>query len=207
MAPVAEADPATLIRRLTYDLTGLPPTPEQVVSFVEEYTVATSQKQRTQVWTAWVDRYLASPEFGEKWAQHWLDLARFAETHGYDKDKLRPNAWPYRDYVIRSFNEDKSFARFVQEQVAGDVLFPGEPDGIIGLGFLAAGPWDYVGHQEVGEDKLDGQVASTSIGMKWYQPSSTCFKAPPSSAPSVTTTNLIRSKWKITTASIPSLPR
>lgn len=159
LKPVGEADPVALIRRLTYDLTGLPPRPAQVELFVAEYTESRSNKKRSEVWQTWVDRYLASPKFGEKWAQHWLDLARFAETHGYDKDKLRPNAWPYRDYVIRSFNEDKPYARFVKEQVAGDVLYPAEPDGVIGLGFLAAGPWDFVGHYEVGEDKLDGRVA------------------------------------------------
>ena len=159
LKPAKEADPRTLIRRLSYDLTGLPPTPEQAESFVHAYDPTFSNSKRAAVWEQWVDHYLDAPEFGEKWAQHWLDLARFAETHGYDKDKLRPNAWPYRDYVIRSFNEDKPYARFVQEQVAGDVLFPGQPDGILGLGFLAAGPWDFVGHWEVGEDKLDGRIA------------------------------------------------
>lgn len=159
LSPVDEADAYTLIRRLSYDLTGLPPTPELVKRFVSEYKPAASVAQRDSIWGRWIDRFIDTPEFGEKWAQYWLDLARFAETHGYDKDKLRPNAWPYRDYVIRSFNEDKPYSQFVQEQVAGDVLYPGEPDGIIGLGFLAAGPWDFVGHQEVGEAKLDGRYA------------------------------------------------
>lgn len=148
LVPVDEAEPAILIRRLTYDLTGLPPTPDEVDAFL-----------KNPDWPALVDRLLASPEFGEKFASHWLDLARYAETHGYDKDKPRMNAWPYRDYVIRSFNEDKPYGRFVREQVAGDVLYPGEPDGVIGLGFLAAGPWDLIGHQEVGEAKLDGRIA------------------------------------------------
>ncbi|MBC9867109.1 MAG: DUF1549 domain-containing protein [Opitutae bacterium] len=159
LKPGKEADPRTLIRRLSYDLTGLPPTPEQAEGFVDAYDPTYSITQRAAVWEDWVDHFLNAPEFGEKWAQHWLDLARFAETHGYDKDKLRSNAWPYRDYVIRSFNEDKPYARFVQEQVAGDVLFPGQPDGVLGLGFLAAGPWDFVGHWEVGEQKLDGRIA------------------------------------------------
>ncbi len=100
-----------------------------------------------------------SQHYGERWARHWLDVVKYADTCGYDKDKLRPNAWPYRDYVIRSLNEDKPYARFVQEQIAGDVLFPGEPDGILGLGFLAAGPWDFIGHVEVPESKIDGKVA------------------------------------------------
>lgn len=149
LKPVSEADPATLIRRLSYDLTGLPPDPALVSSFV------TQPSSFEQV----VDTLLASPAFGEKWAQHWLDLVRYAETHGYDKDKPRLNAWPYRDYVIRSLNDDKPYGRFVQEQIAGDALFPGQPDGVLGLGFLSAGPWDFIGHSEVGEGKVDGRIA------------------------------------------------
>ena len=106
-----------------------------------------------------VDSLLASPHFGERWARHWLDVVHFGETHGYDKDQPRPNAWPYRDYVIRAFNSDKPYDRFVREQVAGDVLFPGTVDGVEALGFLAAGPWDFIGHVEVPESKIDGKVA------------------------------------------------
>ncbi|MEZ6152639.1 MAG: DUF1549 domain-containing protein [Pirellulaceae bacterium] len=145
------ADRATLIRRLTYDLIGLPPTPEEVSDFVADADPGAYEKL--------VDRLLESKHYGEHWARHWLDVAKYADSCGYDKDKLRPNAWPYRDYVIRSFNEDKPYARFVQEQIAGDVLFPDEPDGIVGLGFIAAGPWDFIGHVEVAEAKLDGKVA------------------------------------------------
>ncbi|MCG8599941.1 MAG: DUF1553 domain-containing protein [Verrucomicrobiales bacterium] len=148
LTPNTEATEITLLRRITYDLTGLPPTPEEISAF-----------QLNPDWEKTVDRLLASPAFGEKFARHWLDLARYAETHGYDKDKPRNNAWPYRDYVIKSFNEDKAFPRFVQEQVAGDALYPGEPDAITALGFLAAGPWDHIGHWEVGEAKLDGRIA------------------------------------------------
>lgn len=148
LVPNGSADPETLIRRVTYDLTGLPPTPAEIDAFIADPDLEKL-----------VDRLLASPAFGEKFAQHWLDVARYADTHGYDKDKPRENAWPYRDYVIRSFNEDKPYSRFVQEQVAGDVLFPESEDGIIGLGFLAAGPWDFIGHWEVGEAKLDGRIA------------------------------------------------
>lgn len=154
LAPVGQADPRTLIRRITYDLTGLPPKPEAIETFLRQHA-----SDPEAAWTGLVDRLLDSPEFGEKLAQHWLDLARYAETHGYDKDKPREDAWPYRDYVIRSFNQDKPYARFVQEQVAGDVLFPDDPDGVLGLGFLAAGPWDFIGHWEVGEGKLDGRIA------------------------------------------------
>ncbi len=151
LSPSPEADRRTLIRRLTYDLTGLPPTPDEVDEFVNEPD-PTAYEQL-------VDRLLASPHYGERWGRHWLDVARYADTCGYDKDKLRPNAWPYRDYVIRSFNENKPYARFVEEQIAGDVLFPGTPDGILGLGFIAAGPWDFIGHVEVPESKIDGKVA------------------------------------------------
>src|SRR5205814_8264364 len=97
--------------------------------------------------------------YGERWPRHWLDVVHYGETHGYDKDKPRPNAWPYRDYVIRAFNTDKPYGRFVQEQMAGDVLFPGTADGIEALGFLAAGPWDFIGHAELPESKADGKVA------------------------------------------------
>ncbi len=151
LAPSPEADRRTLIRRVTYDLTGLPPTPEEVHEFVHDPDPTAYERL--------VDRLLASPHYGERWGRHWLDVARYADTCGYDKDKLRPNAWPYRDYVIRSFNEDKSYARFVEEQIAGDVLFPGTADGILGLGFIAAGPWDFIGHVEVPESKIDGKVA------------------------------------------------
>ena len=149
--PSPEADRRTLIRRLTYDLIGLPPTPEEIQAFVSD----TSYNAYENL----VERLLASPHYGERWARHWLDVVRYADTCGYDKDKLRPNAWPYRDYVIRSFNDDKPYGRFIEEQVAGDVLFPGNPDGILGLGFIAAGPWDFIGHVEVPESKIDGKVA------------------------------------------------
>ncbi|WP_231753209.1 DUF1553 domain-containing protein [Rosistilla carotiformis] len=145
------ADRRTLIRRLTYDLTGLPPTPAEVAQFVAD--------PDPNAYENLVDRLLDSKHYGERWARHWLDVAKYADSNGYDKDKLRPNAWPYRDYVIRSFNEDKPYTRFVQEQIAGDVLFPGTADGMLGLGFIAAGPWDFIGHVEVSEAKLDGKVA------------------------------------------------
>jgi hypothetical protein len=154
MQPSQEASSLALIRRVTHDLTGLPPTPKETEEFLEA-----CENGQDKAYEALVDRLLASPRYGERFARHWLDVAKYADTCGYDKDKLRPNAWPYRDYVIRSFNEDKPYARFVQEQVAGDALFPDEPDGILGLGFLAAGPWDFIGHVEVPESKIDGKVA------------------------------------------------
>lgn len=151
LAPSPEADRRTLIRRLYFDLIGLPPTPEEIDAFVAD--------PDPDAYPHLVDSLLASPHYGERWARHWLDLVHFGETHGYDKDKPRPNAWPYRDYVIRSLNEDKPYSRFIEEQIAGDILFPGTADGIEGLGFLAAGPWDFIGHVEVPESKTDGKLA------------------------------------------------
>jgi mono/diheme cytochrome c family protein len=151
LAPAQEADRRTLIRRLSFDLIGLPPTPEDIAAF--------EQDQAPDAYEKLVDRLLASPHHGERWARHWLDLVHYGDTHGYDKDKPRPNAWPYRDYLIRAFNADRPYARFVQEQVAGDVLFPGTRDGVEALGFLAAGPWDFIGHAEVAESKIDGKIA------------------------------------------------
>ncbi|WP_437187573.1 PSD1 and planctomycete cytochrome C domain-containing protein [Planctomicrobium sp. SH668] len=151
LKPSPQADRRTLARRVYADVIGLPATPEEIQKFVDDPDPKAYEKL--------VDRLLAMPQYGEKWGRHWLDVVRYADTCGYDKDKLRRNAWPYRDYVIRSFNEDKQYSRFVQEQVAGDVLFPGTKDGILGLGFIVAGPWDFIGHVEVSESKIDGQIA------------------------------------------------
>ena len=151
LAPAAPADRPTLIRRLSFDLTGLPPSPDEVAAFVADTDPAAYEKL--------VDRLLASPRYGERWARHWLDVVHYGDTHGYDKDHPRPNAWPYRDYVIRALNADKPYARFVEEQVAGDVLYPETDDGNEAIGFVAAGPWDLIGHVEVPETKTDGKIA------------------------------------------------
>lgn len=149
--PNTAADKRTLLRRVTVDLTGLLPTPQELTAFEND----TSAKAYEKV----VDRLLASPRFGERMARRWLDLVHYAESHGNDEDKYRPHAWPYRDYLIRSFNDDKPYARFVQEQVAGDVLFPYEPDGMIALGMLAAGPWDQSSQLGIKDDTQDKQIA------------------------------------------------
>lgn len=146
-----EADRRTLLRRLYFDLVGLPPSPEETAAFLADPSPLAYEEL--------VDRLLASPRYGETWARHWLDVAHFGETHGYDKDKPRPHAWPYRDYVIRSLNGDKPYGQFVEEQVAGDRLYPDSVDGLEALGFIAAGPWDFIGHAELPETKIDGQVA------------------------------------------------
>lgn len=147
----SEADRATLIRRLYFDLIGLPPSPDEIDTFVSD--------PRPDAYEFLVEHLLESRHYGERWARHWLDVVHYADTHGYDKDKPRPNAWPYRDYVIRSLNEDKPYDRFVMEQIAGDALWPDTVDGLVGPGFLAAGPWDFIGHAEVPESKLDGKIA------------------------------------------------
>jgi hypothetical protein len=147
----AAADRRTLIRRLYFDLLGLPPKPADVAAFVADTDPRAFEKL--------VDHLLESPHYGERWARHWLDVVHYGETHGYDKDQPRPHAWPYRDYVIRALNSDKPYSRFVEEQIAGDVLYPGTVDGIEALGFIAAGPWDQIGHAEVPETKIDGKVA------------------------------------------------
>ncbi len=147
-------DARTLCRRLFYDLHGLPPTPEQVAEFEADYAVHSERAMRK-----WIDNLLQSPRYGERWGRYWLDIVHYGDTHGYDKDQPRPHAWPYRDYVIRAFNEDKPYGRFIEEQIAGDVLFPETKDGVEALGFLAAGPWDLIGHAEVPEAKVDGKIA------------------------------------------------
>ena len=107
-----EANRVSWLRRVTFDLTGLPPTPEEVRAFVDDTGSGAFERA--------VDLLLHSPHYGERWAQHWLDLVRFADTHGFEVNTERPNAWPYRDYVIRAFNEDKPYDRFIQDQIAGD---------------------------------------------------------------------------------------
>ncbi|MFO0953169.1 MAG: DUF1549 domain-containing protein [Isosphaeraceae bacterium] len=114
VAPSPEADRATLIRRLSLDLLGLPPTPAQVDDFVQD--------RSPSAYEALVDRMLASPHFGERWGRHWLDLARYADSDGYEKDSPRPNAWRFRDWVIDAVNRDVPFDRFTTEQLAGDLL-------------------------------------------------------------------------------------
>ncbi|MBX3437089.1 MAG: DUF1553 domain-containing protein, partial [Planctomycetaceae bacterium] len=151
LSPAPAADRRTLIRRATFDLHGLPPTPDQIATFVSD--------TRPGAYERLIDRLLQSPRYGEHWGKHWLDLVRYGDTSGFEQDPYLLYAWRYRDYVIRSFNEDKPFDRFVQEQIAGDMLFPDSEDGVLGLGFLAAGPWDFIGHVEVPESKIDGQEA------------------------------------------------
>lgn len=154
LAPSPEADRPTLIRRLSFDLLGLPPTPDEVHEFVAD--------PRPDAWERLVDRLLASPHLGERWARHWLDVVRFAESDGFETNQPRPNAWPYRDYVIEAFNSDLPFATFVSEQLAGDVLGRDEA-----TGFLVGGAWDRVKSPDPGltaqqrADELHDMVSTT----------------------------------------------
>ena len=132
LSPAARATREQLIRRVTFGLTGLPPTPQEIDAFVHDPS-STS-------WERVVDRLLVSSQYGERWGRHWLDLVRYADTNGYEFDEPRPDAWRYRDYVIRSFNDDKSFDRFVIEQLAGDEAFPGDRDALLATGFNLLGP-------------------------------------------------------------------
>jgi hypothetical protein len=142
------ADPRTLVRRLYLDLLGLPPTPEQVVEFVNDTSANAYEKL--------VDRLLADPHFGERWARHWLDVARFAESSGYEHDNDRPHAYQYRDFVIQAFNRDLPFDKFVQWQIAGDELAPDEPLALKATGFLAAG-------------LMNGQVTEREVEKERYE--------------------------------------
>lgn len=136
LRPSAPSGKRELLRRVSIDLTGLPPTPEQIAAFIAD----TSPNAYEKV----VDRLLASPAYGERWGRHWLDVVRYGESSGYEQNHLRPNAWPYRDYVIRAFNEDKPYTRFIAEQLAGDVLSRESPEAAAATGFLVAGIHDTV---------------------------------------------------------------
>jgi hypothetical protein len=134
MQPAPRADRRTLIRRVYFDLVGFPPTMEEVSAFVADAS--------PEAYPNLVDRLLASPQYGERWARYWLDVVRFAETNGYERDAVKPFAWKYRDWVIRSLNEDKSYDRFVTEQLAGDELPDRSAETAIATGMLRVGTWD-----------------------------------------------------------------
>jgi hypothetical protein len=134
LSPAPPASKQEIVRRLYYDLTGLPPTPRETEAFVKDTA--------PDAYETLVDKLLASPHYGEKWARHWLDLVRYADTNSYERDNPKPNAWRYRDYVIRAFNDDKPYDRFLREQLAGDEIFPGNSDALIATGFYRLGVWD-----------------------------------------------------------------
>lgn len=134
LRPSPRAGKVTLLRRVYADLIGIPPSPESVTAFLNDTAPNAYEKV--------VDRLLADPRYGERWARHWLDLVRYAETHGFENDGARPRAWRYRDYVIRAFNDDKPYDRFLKEQIAGDEMYPDSADAIVATGFARLGSWD-----------------------------------------------------------------
>jgi hypothetical protein len=164
LQPNPPADKITLLRRATLDITGLPPTPEEVQAYLSDAS--------PDAWTKVVDRLLASPHYGERWARHWLDLARYADSEGFKSDETRPNIWRYRDYVINAFNSDKPYDRFVKEQIAGDELYPGDPEALVATGFNRHFPDESNARnvmqrrQELLNDVTD-VVGSTFLGMTY----------------------------------------
>jgi hypothetical protein len=168
LSPQLPADRRTLIRRVTYDLIGLPPTPDEIDAFLND--------KRPDAYAELVERLLASSHYGERWARHWLDVVRFGESNGFEHDELRPNAWRYRDWVIGAFNEDLPYDEFARRQLAGDVLYPQDPGSVTATGFLVAGGFDSVGQQQqsaamravVRQDELEdiaGTVGQTFLGL------------------------------------------
>ena len=154
LTPSSRADPRALIRRAYLDLTGLPPTPEQVSAFIADNS--------PDAFSNLVDSLLASPHYGERWGRHWLDLVRYADSGGFEYDRDRPNAFRYRDYVIRAFNEDKPYDRFIREQLAGDETWPNSPDAHIATGYLRLGLENNLKNEQTRLDDLDDLVATTS---------------------------------------------
>lgn len=162
LSPSPEASRLVLIRRATFDLTGLPPTPGEIDAFLADSS--------TNAYEKLVDRLLASPHYGERMARHWLDLVRYSDGDGYRADDYRPDAWRYRDYVIRSFNQDKRYDRFIQEQLAGDELFPDSPDAIIATGYLRNGIYEWNARDVRGQwdtilNDLTDTTADVFLGM------------------------------------------
>tara|TARA_R110002111_G_scaffold256979_2_gene324596 strand:+ start:76396 stop:79449 length:3054 start_codon:yes stop_codon:yes gene_type:complete len=166
LQPQPRADRRTLIRRLYFSVIGLPPEPEEVEAFVKDPASDAYEKL--------VDRLLASPHYGEHWARHWLDVVRFGESNGFERDQPRLNAWPYRNWVIQTLNQDLPYDQFVRLQLAGDLLEPANPQAVIATGFLVAGPHDVVipvskdmretMRQDELEDKI-GVVSQTFLGL------------------------------------------
>ena len=139
------------LRRVYFNLVGLPPSAQELESYLHDESPMADERV--------VDRLLASPRYGERWARHWMDVVRYAETHGHDEDAIRENAWPYRDWLIRSFNDDKPYAEFVREQVAGDMLDSEDSWATAGIGFLGCGPWDESSQMGIQDGTTDKKIA------------------------------------------------
>jgi mono/diheme cytochrome c family protein len=165
LTPAADAEPRTLIRRVTFDLTGLPPTPQEVEDFLKESALRTPHSALEAV----VDRLLASDAYGERWGRHWLDPARYAESHGFEHDYFRPHAYHYRDFVIKALNADMPYDQFVKWQLAGDELAPNDPLALAATGFLGAGvfPTQITNREaeRIRYDAMDDMLATTGYTM------------------------------------------
>ncbi len=168
LSPAPEAEKRPLIRRLSFDLTGLPPTPEQVDVFLNDASPDAYERL--------VDRYLASPQYGVRWGRWWLDLARYGESNGFEYDEFRPTAWRYRDWVVDALNRDRPYDEFARLQLAGDVLWPDDPGAVEATGFLVAGAYDTTGQNQISvpmkavvrSDELEdmiGTVSQTFLGL------------------------------------------
>ena len=169
LAAAGPADRVTLIRRATYDLTGLPPSPQEVASFVSD--------KSDDAWIKVINRLLESPRYGEQWGRHWLDVVRYSDTSGYSNDFERSNAWRYRDYVVRSFNSDKPYDQFVTEQIAGDELDPDNPEMMIAVGFLRMGPWEHTGMSNELSDRQNWlDDVTNSVGQAFLSTALRCCR-------------------------------
>jgi len=153
----AAADKRVLVRRAYLDLTGLPPTPAQAAAFVDDAS--------PNAWPKLIDQLLATPQYGERWARHWLDLVRYADSGGYEYDRDRPHAWRYRDYVVNAMNADKPYDKFILEQIAGDELWPGSHEATVATGYLRHGLEANIKTEETRMDELDDLVSTTSGAM------------------------------------------
>ena len=190
LTPAPEADRTTLLRRLSFDLTGLPPSPDEIEAFLDDRSADAYERV--------VDRLLASPQYGVRWAQHWLDLARYADTDGFEFDQARPNAWRYRDWVVDALNRDLPYDQFVRLQLAGDEVAPDDPAVFVATGFNRCYP-DMV---DLNDQGLRRQNALNDItettGLVFLGLTIGCARA--------TTTSSTRSARRISTGSRHSSP-
>jgi hypothetical protein len=161
LTPAPEAAPQILLRRVCFDLVGMPPTPEEAKAFLADSS--------PDAYSKLVDRLLADPRYGERWGRHWLDLARYADTQGFEADRENYSMWRYRDYVIDAFNNDKPYDRFVKEQLAGDEIAPASPEARIALGFLRLGPrfqtTSTLESRQLTLDEMTATVGSAFLGL------------------------------------------
>jgi hypothetical protein len=157
LRPAAKSAPEQLIRRVTFDLIGLQPTPAEIDAFVQD--------RSPRAWEKVIERLLASPHYGERWGRHWLDLARYADSNGYEFDEIRPDVWRYRDHVIGAFNSDRPYDRFIKEHLAGDELYPGDTAALIATGFNLLGPdmTDASNQAQRRQNTLDDMTETTGL--------------------------------------------